>query len=34
MEKKIGLNIGYRVQVKRPVKTLTSLTKQFIDTNI
>ena len=29
---KFGLNIGYRVQLKHPLRTLTSLSKQFIDT--
>ena len=32
MEKQV--RVEYRVQAKRPLKTLTSLTKQFIDTNV
>ena len=33
-ENKYGLNIGYRVPVKHPLKTVAYLTRKFIDTNV
>ena len=34
MEKMFRLTIGNRVRLKRPLITLTSMTKQFMDTNV